>query len=74
MAGNTPPFSEEYLQESKASNVVAIIIVFPTLALIVVLLRLYTRWRIVRSASWEDHAILGALVSVLFSGLLVPPY
>lgn len=70
MAENTPPLSEAYLNESKASNVVSIIIVFPTLALIVVSLRLYTRWKIVRSASWEDHAILGALVSALFSNCL----
>jgi len=64
MAGNTPPYSEKYLNESKESYVLAIITVFPSLAVIVVSLRLYTRWRIVNSASWEDYAILGALVSV----------
>lgn len=70
MAGNMPPPSQEYLNESKASYVLAIITVFPSLAAIVVSLRLYTRWKIVHSASWEDYAILGALVSAHLYGVL----
>jgi hypothetical protein len=62
MAGNTPPFSAEYLNANKGGQVIAIITVFPCLALLVVGLRLYTRWRIVHNASWEDYSILGALV------------
>jgi hypothetical protein len=66
MAADTPPFSEDYLNANKGPQVLAIITVFPSLALVVVSLRLYTRWKIVNSASWEDYAILGALVSPRF--------
>ena len=58
----TPAFSEEYIRADKGPKILAIIIVFPTLALITVALRLYTRIRIVHNPSWEDYAILAALV------------
>ncbi|KAF2013598.1 hypothetical protein BU24DRAFT_312480, partial [Aaosphaeria arxii CBS 175.79] len=47
---------------NKGPQVLAIIIIFPCLSLIVVSLRLYTRIQIVRNPSWEDFAILLALV------------
>lgn len=59
---NTPAFSEDYLNANKGPQVLAIIIVFPCLALITVTLRLYTRFKIVNNPSYEDFAILLALV------------
>jgi hypothetical protein len=62
----TPPYSEEYLNANKGPQVLAIIIIFPCLALIVVSLRLYTRFRIVSNPSYEEFAILIALVRTLY--------
>jgi hypothetical protein len=56
------PFSETYLRADKGPKVLAIIIVFPSLAFITVSLRLYTRFKLVHNPSWEDLAILLALV------------
>lgn len=65
MAAPGPPPSPEFLAESKADQVVAIIIVFPTIALIIVGLRIWTKFGIVRGASWDDYCIAGALVSII---------
>ncbi|PSN60339.1 hypothetical protein BS50DRAFT_563986 [Corynespora cassiicola Philippines] len=62
---SAPPshgFSEEYLNANKGPRVVAIITVFPVLASITVFLRLYTRIKIVNNPSYEDFAILVALI------------
>ena len=58
----TAPFPDDYLHANKGSRVLAIIIIFPTLALIIVSLRMYTRFKIVHNPSWEDFAIFLALV------------
>jgi len=58
----TVPFPNDYLHANKGSKVLATIVVFPTLALIIVSLRIYTRFKIVRNPSWEDFAIFLALV------------
>lgn len=57
-----PALSEAYLNANKGPQILAIIITFPCLALVVVCLRLYTRFRIVNHPSYEDFAILLALV------------
>ncbi|KAF2280804.1 uncharacterized protein EI97DRAFT_454047 [Westerdykella ornata] len=62
MAAPPPTFSDEYLAESRGPVLLAIAVVFPSLALLVVLLRLYTRISIVNNASKEDWAILAAMV------------
>ncbi|KAF2463544.1 uncharacterized protein BDR25DRAFT_165387, partial [Lindgomyces ingoldianus] len=48
----------------KGPQVLAVIIVFPILATITVILRLYTRFKIVNNPSHEDVAILLALVHI----------
>ncbi|KAF2112246.1 hypothetical protein BDV96DRAFT_649053 [Lophiotrema nucula] len=58
----TSDFSPEYLNANKGPQILAIIIVFPCLATITVSLRLYTRFQIVHNASYEDFAILLALI------------
>jgi len=58
----TAPFSENDLYADKGSKVLAIIIIFPTLALIIVSLRMYTRFKVVHNPSWEDLVIVLALV------------
>lgn len=55
-------FTEDYLNANKGPQVLAIIITFPCLAITVVSLRLYTRFKIVNNPSYEDSAILAALV------------
>src|SRR4051812_32984243 len=62
--GDAPFFPEQYLRADKGPKILAIIIVFPSLALITVTLRLYTRFRIVHNPSWEDFAIFLALVRI----------
>ena len=59
------PPSIEYLAANKGPQTLAIIITFPAIALVIVILRLYTRFRIVKSPSYEDFAILLAMVSAL---------
>jgi hypothetical protein len=59
---STTPYTEDYLNANKGPQVLAIIITFPCLAVLVVFLRLYTRFRIVNNPSYEDFAILLALV------------
>lgn len=58
-------YSEDYLNANKGPQVLAIIITFPCLALVVVSLRLYTRFRIVSNPSYEEFAILVAVVRAL---------
>lgn len=53
----------EYLAADKGPQAFAVIVIFTTLALFVVGLRLFTRFYIVRSPSHEDYAIVAAMVS-----------
>lgn len=62
-----PPPSAEFLAASKGPQVLAIIIIFPILALIAVTMRLYTRFRLVNSPSYEDFAIFLAMVKHLLN-------
>lgn len=62
-----PPPSAEFLAASKGPQVLAIIITFPILALIAVTMRLYTRFRLVNSPSYEDFAIFLAMVKHLLN-------
>lgn len=59
----SPQLSEEYLAENKGSAILVLVIVFPVLALLIVGLRLHTRFRIVKIPSHEDYAIALAMVS-----------
>ncbi|KAH7391741.1 hypothetical protein BKA66DRAFT_25531 [Pyrenochaeta sp. MPI-SDFR-AT-0127] len=56
-----PPFTAEYLAASKGPRILAVLIVPPALALIVVFMRLYTRVRIAKKLSHEDVVILLAM-------------
>jgi hypothetical protein len=58
-----PQLNAEYLAANKGPQTLALIILFPALALLIVGLRLYTRIRIVKSPSHEDFAIALAMVS-----------
>jgi hypothetical protein len=64
MTGPTahPPPTAEFLAESKSSQTLAAVIIFPVLALIVVALRLYTRLKIVNNLSHDDFAVSVAMV------------
>ncbi|KAH7080158.1 hypothetical protein BKA63DRAFT_505842 [Paraphoma chrysanthemicola] len=70
-----PELPAEYLADSKASEILSIIIIFPVLALVIVILRLYTRVYIIKSFSHDDIAITLAMalsiVSSNFQGLQV---
>ena len=59
-----PPPTAEYLAANKGPQTLVLVILFPTLALIIVGLRLYTRFSIVRSPSHEDFAIALAMVDI----------
>ncbi|KAH7131876.1 hypothetical protein B0J11DRAFT_565468 [Dendryphion nanum] len=59
---NNTTFTVAYLNANKGPQVLAIITIFPCLSALVVALRLYTRFRIVNNPSYEDFAILVALV------------
>ena len=50
------------LHESKVSQVLGIAITFPALALITVILRLYTRFLVIKNPSYEDIFIVIAMV------------
>ena len=50
------------LHESKVSQVLGITITFPALALITVILRLYTRFLVIKNPSYEDIFIVIAMV------------
>lgn len=58
-----PALTEDYLNANRGPRVLAIIITFPCLALLIVCLRLYTRFKIVNNPSYEDFSIILALVS-----------
>ncbi|KAF2749358.1 hypothetical protein M011DRAFT_456842 [Sporormia fimetaria CBS 119925] len=62
MSTTPPPFPPEYLNADKGPQALAIIIVFPSLALVIVALRFYTRRFLVNSISHEDLTILAALI------------
>jgi hypothetical protein len=55
----------QLLKDSTQGQIWAIIIAFPVLALITVILRLYTRLVIIKNASSEDYCIVLAMVSVI---------
>jgi hypothetical protein len=55
-------FPPEYLAADQGPQILSIIIVFPCVALFIVSLRLYTRFVVVRNPSYEDLAIVIALV------------
>jgi hypothetical protein len=59
----SPRLSDAYLAENKGSGILVLVIVFPVLALLIVGLRLHTRFRIVKIPSHEDYAIALAMVS-----------
>jgi len=58
----SPQLSEEYLAENKGPGTLVLVIVFPVLALLIVGLRLHTRFRIVKITSHEDYAIALAML------------
>lgn len=63
-----PPLGPEYLAVDKGPATIVLLIIFPVLALVAVILRLYTRFCIVRIPSREDYAITLAMVlSFLYS-------
>lgn len=53
----------QLLKDSEQGQIWAIIITFPVLALITVILRLYTRLIVIKNASSEDYCIVLAIVS-----------
>ena len=59
----SPQLSEEYLAENKGAVILVLVIVFPVFAILIVGLRLHTRFSIVKIPSYEDYAIALAMVS-----------
>src|SRR5690348_10420001 len=62
MATAPPSVPPAELHADKGPFVLAIIIAFPSVAAFIVFLRLWTRLVMIRTASWEDLAIVAALV------------
>lgn len=58
-----PPLSEEYLSANRGPPVLAVIIIFTSLALLSVIVRIYTRLRIVQKCAHEDCAVVASMVS-----------
>lgn len=56
---------QQKLQESTGGQILAIAITFPILALITVILRLYTRLLVIKNASHEDYFIALAMVRII---------
>ncbi|KAF2996249.1 hypothetical protein E8E13_003882 [Curvularia kusanoi] len=57
-----PALSAEYLAADRGTQILVVVILCPTLAFLIVTLRLYTRLRITKTASREDYAIVLATV------------
>jgi len=70
-AGGQPPdITSSYTNPpNKRTELLTIHISLTALALLVVALRLVSRYMIVRSPGWDDHAILAAMVSTSMDAL-----
>jgi hypothetical protein len=60
-----PPITAEYIAYNNSSHILGVVGSFFTLAAIVVLLRCYTRFFILKTFGRDDWAILVAMVSVI---------
>ncbi|KAM7190973.1 hypothetical protein V8F20_009511 [Naviculisporaceae sp. PSN 640] len=66
------PVSPERLNETRAPQALVAIILCPTLALIAVGLRLYTRTVLLKKVFWEDYTIIVAMIiSIIMSVFMV---
>jgi hypothetical protein len=54
----------QLLKDNQQPQILAIVIVFPILAFITVILRLYTRLIVIKNAASEDYCIAFAMVSL----------
>lgn len=61
----TPTVSLERLNETRAPQALVAVILCPLLALITVVLRLYTRTFLLKKVFWEDYMIIVAMVGPL---------
>jgi hypothetical protein len=59
------------IHASKGNLILVLVIVFPSLAILVVLLRVYTRFILLRTPAIDDAFILLALVSSLMTPKLI---
>jgi hypothetical protein len=53
---------QDGLYDSQGPQVLAIVIIFPVVAIITVMLRLYTRFKIIANAAVDDFCIIIAMV------------
>jgi hypothetical protein len=60
-----PPITADYIAYTNASHILGVVGTFFTLAAIVVLLRCYTRFFILKSFGRDDWAVLVAMVSAM---------
>ncbi|KAM7220299.1 hypothetical protein V8F06_004265 [Rhypophila decipiens] len=69
---NPAPVSADRLNETRAPQALVAIVLCPTLALICVALRLYTRTFLLKKVFWEDYTIVVAMViSIMMSVFMV---
>jgi hypothetical protein len=61
----TPPLTAEYIAYTNASHILGVVGSFFTLAAIVVLLRCYTRFFVLKTFGRDDWAVVVAMVSAL---------
>lgn len=63
MSSSNSTVSADFLNETRAPQALAIVFTCPAIALILVVLRLYTRLFLLKRVFWEDYAIIAAMVS-----------
>jgi hypothetical protein len=65
------PLSPDRRHETRAAELVAALAAGPAIAAIVVAMRVYTRFIIIRKRFWEDYSILAALACSIAMSVFV---
>lgn len=55
----SPPYSE---LDNKGTQILCVLIITTTLALIAFALRMYVRLRIIKNTGWDDYTMIAAIV------------
>jgi len=63
--------SQDSRHETRAAELVAALAAGPTIAAIIVAMRIYTRFVIIKKRFWEDYSILAALACSIAMSIFV---
>lgn len=70
-SNSSATLSRESRHETRAAELVAALVAGPTIAAIIVAMRIYTRFAIIRKRFWEDYSILAALACSIAMSIFV---